>query len=305
MNYRILLLSLSLVSPLMAVESGDVVILKSDASLKLSGQQVGKVKAGDIRKVRSVRGAWADIGEPKPGWVRVDNLLAGDAALARVNELLESTDDRASLLVSRARIEMMLGDSSSAGTDLLEAIRLDDRNAQAYFQLGKLVLAQNDFGDARNYFDQAIEHKNDESEFYRYRAIALHELGDIPGTMLNLAKAADLESLDSNLLNMLAWYYATHPDSSQRDGAAAVKHATKACEQTNYKNFAIVDTLAAAYAESGDFTNAVKWQEEAVELSAETSYKIQAKQRLDDYRLNRPFRETSRPLPDLRKRLEH
>ena len=60
---------------------------------------------------------------------------------------------------------------------------------------------------------------------------------------------------------------ATSPDEKLRDGPRALKFATKAAEATKYETPHILSTLAAAYAETGDFENAAKWSQKAVELS--------------------------------------
>jgi hypothetical protein len=55
------------------------------------------------------------------------------------------------------------------------------------------------------------------------------------------------------MLDELAWLLATYPDSKSRDGSDAVRLAERACVLTERRIPALLDTLAAAYAEAGDF----------------------------------------------------
>jgi hypothetical protein len=52
-----------------------------------------------------------------------------------------------------------------------------------------------------------------------------------------------------------------------------------------------MDTLAAAYAESGDFVSAIKWQRKVIENSSDAEELKGAKERLELYRFGRPYRE--------------
>ena len=68
-------------------------------------------------------------------------------------------------------------------------------------------------------------------------------------------------------LNGRAWLRATCPDETYRDGAKAIEDATKACELTGWNDLYCLDTLAAAFAEAGQFDKAVECQEKAIELA--------------------------------------
>ena len=68
--------------------------------------------------------------------------------------------------------------------------------------------------------------------------------------------------------NNLAWALATNPDPSLRNGMKAIELAQQANEFTGGKNLLILRTLAAAYAEGGQFTNALATAGQALQLAA-------------------------------------
>ena len=66
------------------------------------------------------------------------------------------------------------------------------------------------------------------------------------------------------MLDELAWLLATYPDPQARDGTEAVRLAEHACDLTQHKIPALLNTLAAAYAEADDFPRAISTAEEAL-----------------------------------------
>ena len=89
--------------------------------------------------------------------------------------------------------------------------------------------------------------------------------------------------------NNLSWIYATSPDKLSRNGEKAVALATQACELTNFKKANHLDTLAAAYAEVGDFKLAIKHQQRAIELARDET-KSGLLKRLELYQTGQPYR---------------
>jgi tetratricopeptide (TPR) repeat protein len=106
------------------------------------------------------------------------------------------------------------------------------------------------------------------------RPNAEEALAQLHKIVLSLPKAPDglqrLRDIATNapdsprMLDEVAWFLATYPDSNWRDGVEAVRLAERACELTNRRIPALLDTLAAAYAEAGDFPRAVATEEEAL-----------------------------------------
>jgi tetratricopeptide (TPR) repeat protein len=123
------------------------------------------------------------------------------------------------------------------------------------------------------------------------RGLAHAELKRYDKAIADLDKALALEPENPDALNGCAWFRATCPDASYRDGTKALKTATKACELTGWKQPGLLDTLAAAHAESGDFATAVKCQAKAIELETEAREVAEFKTRLNLYKDKKPFRE--------------
>jgi membrane associated rhomboid family serine protease len=97
---------------------------------------------------------------------------------------------------------------------------------------------------------------------------------------------------DIPMLNTLAWLLATCPDAAVRDGAKAVAFARRACDRDQWTHASVIDTLAAAYAESGDFASAEKWARKASENPGPDAAVIQS--HLDSFRVGKPWREMPR-----------
>ncbi|MEC8346323.1 MAG: hypothetical protein VXZ63_14355, partial [Planctomycetota bacterium] len=83
----------------------------------------------------------------------------------------------------------------------------------------------------------------------------------------------------------------TSPKDDLRDGERAVELGLKACEVTEYKEPHILSTLAAAYAETGDFENAKKWSSKAVELAEDGEQKENLSKELESYEAGKAWRE--------------
>ena len=109
-----------------------------------------------------------------------------------------------------------------------------------------------------------------------------------------LTRLVDLPFRSGFIQNQAAWLLSASPDESARNGELAVQLAKIACTATDWKYSPALDTLAAAYAECGDFESAVKWQKEAIEkvTSNLTSNQIaELTAHLDLFKQGKPVRE--------------
>lgn len=142
-------------------------------------------------------------------------------------------------------------------------------------------------------FSEAIQIDNKIGDFYTDRGLSRRVLGEYAGAAGDFQQAIDLSNTDVVATNQLAWLLATCPDPAVRNGDKAVERATRACELTDW-NLNSLDTLAAAYAEKGEFLQAVKYQKRildgnALDRRAEEQHWI----RLSRYQQKQPHRDPS------------
>jgi TPR repeat protein len=178
----------------------------------------------------------------------------------------------------------------------------DKGNAQAQGNLGDMYYrglgVPQDYSEALKWFRKAA----DQGATQAYVSLGvMYEKGQ--GVPRDYAQARKLfESGTAQgapaCANCLAWLLATCPDASIRDGQRALSIATRVFQQS--PSAANLDTLAAAYAETGDFSNAVRAQEQAIErLKTERSEDRQEAQQIEaqfrahlqSYRAKQPWHE--------------
>jgi hypothetical protein len=78
---------------------------------------------------------------------------------------------------------------------------------------------------------------------------------------------------------------------SLRNGALALRLSSQACKLSGLSDAACVDAHAAAFAELGDFENAIRWQHKAVELASHP-IRHEFESHLELYKASTPRRET-------------
>jgi tetratricopeptide (TPR) repeat protein len=101
----------------------------------------------------------------------------------------------------------------------------------------------------------------------------LQQAGKTADAVKTYRQALDSDPNNAEALNNLAWILTTANDPSIRNGAEAVRLGIKAVRLTQGRQPVIIGTLAAAYAESGDFSNSVATAELARELAQLTGRK--------------------------------
>jgi len=96
--------------------------------------------------------------------------------------------------------------------------------------------------------------------------LAFLKVHRVDEAMTQFSEAARLRPDWAEPLNIQAWTLATSSDSKVRNGTEAVKLAEKAADLTSHQQPAILNTLAAAYAEAGRFDEALTTANQALDL---------------------------------------
>jgi len=143
-------------------------------------------------------------------------------------------------------------------------------------------------------FNEAIRLKPEDGAAYFNLAVLYNCQGEREKAIAQYSEAIRLRPM--RVYNGIAWVLAVCADPKIRDGAKAVEYATTACELSGGKFPSFFGTLAAAYAEVGDFGNAVKWQTKYVEANLSGENLEGARERLGMYERKKPYR-LERPSP--------
>jgi tetratricopeptide (TPR) repeat protein len=190
------------------------------------------------------------------------------------------------------------GDIAGAVRELEATIHIAPDSATAHNDLANLLVAQGRIADAVDHFERALSLKPDYAAAHHYYAAVLVRQGKNAEAVQHWREAVRLEPKEVQYLSNLSLLLATSADPAARNGAEAVEFAKRAVELAEEKPDAnVVAVLAAAYAELGQFENAVTTARQARELAIEQHNNALADQlsdRIKLYESGRPYHEPGR-----------
>jgi tetratricopeptide (TPR) repeat protein len=173
-------------------------------------------------------------------------------------------------LTGLAMIEVGRGQTDDAITHFRHALSLRDGNATAHYGLALALSKQNKIQEAIGHWQRSVELQPDNINARNYLGAALAEIGHTSEAMEQWQQALAFDSDNGNAANNLAWVLATSPDPTLRSGAQAVAYAKRATKVPGGDNPLVHRTLAAAYAENGQFAEAISAAEHAKQLAQAT-----------------------------------
>jgi tetratricopeptide (TPR) repeat protein len=251
---------------------------------------VAQVKSIQYTVVRDEGDRLQVTQDGKPIWVKKEDMVRQkDAVEYFTKKLDEDADDV--WFAFRGWVRHRTGNTAEALKDYAEAIRLNPTAASWYGNRGLIHMETKKYDDAIADFTSAIDLSPSNEVSHRNRALAYSRKKEWAKAVADYEQVIELNPESTVGLNGLAWMLCTAPDDKVRDGKRAVELAQKACDLTGHKNGGYLDTLAAAYAEAGEFAKAIEWQEKALKAGDLPVKEVDgARQRLELYKTKKPYR---------------
>jgi tetratricopeptide (TPR) repeat protein len=292
----------AMISPVSAQDQNswvDAMIIPKEAGtrMRMTDNAGRSVDLGVLNRMVYVvlkeQGPWIMVRQyGKEGWLLKGEAVFLDDAPAYFSERIRNNpaDDRAWAL--RGEAFRWKGQLENSIQDLTEAIRLNPGNPAWHNNRALGYHNKRDENSAIADYTAAIRLDPTDAFAFYNRGNSFRITQEFGKAIADYLEAIRLQPLHPNPHNAVAWIWATCPNNEFRDGQKALEHARRACELENWRRANDWGTLAAAYAETGRFEEARKWQSKALEdaLYART-YEEQGKERLKLYSQGKAYRE--------------
>jgi len=180
-----------------------------------------------------------------------------DQAETSLRSAVAMNPDSAQYHNDLGRVLKQLGRLEDAAEEFRRSAALDDRGVVARNNLGAVLLAQGKTAQAIEQFRRATGVDPHDAEAQKNLCLALDRAGQLEAMLTACRRALRLDPTWLQGRYLLASRLATHPDAKIRSSVKTLRAARVLCEQTDYREPAALDILAAANAEAGRFDQAV------------------------------------------------
>lgn len=205
--------------------------------------------------------------------------------------VVTTNNDTAHLCMAEALLQRGKLDEAIAHSQA--AIEIRPENAGAYGRV-PVVLTDKQAQSAVAYWEKRLKDNDLDTDAHNNLGVVLVQSGDPRGAIAQWEASLAIKANDGNAQNNLAWVLATYPDATIRNGNRAVELAEKAAALPGGQDPIVLRTLAAAYAEAGQFSKAIEMAEHASELAIarqNPSLVETLQNEIALYRANTPHRE--------------
>jgi tetratricopeptide (TPR) repeat protein len=150
-------------------------------------------------------------------------------------------------------------------------LAVTSHNDVAHASLADLLLRRDRIDEAISHSEEALRIRprtwNVAVDAHNTLALGLFQTGRVDEAVAHWKESLKINPDDMNAQAHLAWVLATSRDASLRDGAKAVELAKEVLQHAGHADVIVLRTLAAAYAESGRFSEAIETAQQALQLA--------------------------------------
>ncbi len=190
-------------------------------------------------------------------------------------------------LIRKGQVEEAIG-------HFRKALEINPDYVKAHINLGIALLGRQRLEDAESHFRSALAIEPEHVGANQNLGVVLYEQGKTREALDRWREVLQRQPDQVAVLNRCAWILATDPDPSIRNAAQAVALAERAFQRTGGNDPAVLDTLAAAYAEAGRFPEALQAAQSALgqaSTSGNTPLAEGVKKRIELYQTGSAWRE--------------
>jgi tetratricopeptide (TPR) repeat protein len=176
-------------------------------------------------------------------------------------------------------------------------IAVTKQNHFAHASLADLLLRQGRVREAISHCEEALRIQPEDADAENNLGLAFLQIGAERDAVIHLRKCLEIDPKHMNAEVNLAWLLATSPDASTRDGTKAVELAEDVARRAGTANVIVLRTLAAAYAETGRFSEAIDIAQNALQLALAQQNDALAENlafNIASYRVRQPLRDETR-----------
>jgi tetratricopeptide (TPR) repeat protein len=220
-----------------------------------------------------------------------------DEAITHYQKVLQINPEFAEAHYNLGNALLQKGSVDEAIAHFQKALQINPDYADAHNNLGYALLQKGSVDEAIAHFQKALQINPDYADAHNNLGNILLEKGSVNEAIVHFQKVLEIKPDYLEVQNNLAWVLATSPQASLRNGDKAVELAQRANQLTGGENPVILHTLAAAYAEVGRFSDAMRSAQKAIELAQAAGQKDLAGQlngELKLYEAGLPFHEKSK-----------
>jgi tetratricopeptide (TPR) repeat protein len=189
-----------------------------------------------------------------------------DKALAACDEALRLSPRYDLAFLTRARGFAQMHDWDKCLRDVDAALAITPRSEWGHYLRGRALTARGEFDEAISEFDKTLALNPADTWAILFRAANYTYRQEYSRARDDLRQAVEHFPSAAVPHFGLAWFLATCPNDAYRDGAEAIAEALKACDLLDWNKWYVLDTLAAAYAEHGQFDEAIRYANDALRL---------------------------------------